>query len=267
MRVACIQMCSGTDRDANLATAATLLRQASEQGAELALLPENFSFMGGSEAEKKQQAEEPSDSVILRFLSGQAATLRISIIGGSLLLHGRNGRLRNVCPAFDAAGRQLAAYDKIHLFDMDYQGESYCESSLMEAGDHPSALPLGEFRLGLSICYDLRFPELYRAYADDACDVLCNVAAFTATTGRVHWQILLQARAIENQAYMLAAAQCGTHPDGRQTWGHSMIIDPWGEVLAELPEGEGVVLAALSKERITVVRNALPALLHRRLQG
>jgi len=263
MRVACIQMCSGIDRDANLATTASLLAQASEQEVELALLPENFSFMGGSEAEKKQLAEEQSNSAILRFLSEQAVSHQMTIIGGSLLLHGQNGRLRNACPAFDASGRQLAMYDKIHLFDMDYQGESYRESNLIEAGDRPTVIQAGEFSFGLSICYDLRFPELYRVYADDACDVLCNVAAFTAATGRAHWQTLLTARAIENQAYMLAAAQCGMHQDGRETWGHSMIIDPWGEVLAELPEGEGIIVAELSKQRLAQVRQSLPSLQHR----
>ena len=265
MRVACIQMRSGTDRDANLATAASLLAQASEQGAELALLPENFSFMGGSEAEKKQQAENQSNSVILRFLSEQAVLLQMSMIGGSLLMRRENGRLCNTCPAFDQTGQLLASYDKIHLFDMDYQGESYCESSLIDAGEIPVSVQIGEFRLGLSICYDLRFPELYRVYADDACDVLCNVAAFTAATGRAHWQTLLAARAIENQAYVLAAAQYGIHPDGRQTWGHSMIIDPWGEVLAELPEGEGVIVAELSKQRLEQVRQSLPCLPLRRM--
>jgi len=265
MRVACIQMCSGADRDVNLVTAADLLTQASQQGAELALLPENFSFMGGSEAEKKQLAEDQSDSATLHFLSEQAVLHQMSIIGGSLLLRGRNGRLRNTCPVFDASGRQLAAYDKIHLFDMDYQGEVYRESSLIEAGERPTVIQAGGFSFGLSICYDLRFPELYRAYANDGCDVLCNVAAFTATTGRAHWQTLLKARAIENQAYMLAAAQCGTHPDGRETWGHSMIIDPWGEVQSKLSKGEGVVVSELSKERVSFVRHSLPSLQHQRI--
>jgi len=258
-------MCSGTDRDANLITAAKLLAQASKQGAKLALLPENFSFMGGSEAEKKQLAEDQSSSAILQFLSEQAALHQMTLIGGSLLMRGPSGRLRNSSPAFDASGCQLAMYDKIHLFDMNYKGESYRESELIEAGDHPTVIQAGAFRFGLSICYDLRFPELYRVYADNDCDVLCNVAAFTAATGCAHWQTLLAARAIENQAYMLAAAQCGTHPDGRETWGHSMIIDPWGEVLAELPEEEGIIIAELSKQRLDQVRQSLPCLQHRAL--
>jgi len=265
VRVACIQMCSGTDRDANLAMAEGLLAQAAGQGAELALLPENFSFMGGSDTEKKQLAEDQNYSATLRFLSGQAATHQMAIIGGTLLLKGEAGRIRNASPVCDARGRLLTIYDKIHLFDMDYKGESYCESALIEAGLRPATVSVGEYRVGLSICYDLRFPELYRIYADDSCDVLCNVAAFTATTGRMHWKTLLKARAIENQTYVLASAQWGRHPDGRETWGHSMIIDPWGEVLAELPEGDGVVLAGLSKKRLHQVRESLPSLQHRRL--
>jgi len=273
MRVACIQLCSGTDRAANLETAARLLGKAAGEGAELALLPENFAFMGGSDAEKRNIAEDENGSATLRFLSEQAATRRMAIVGGTLLLNSpdgrrngnKQGRMRNTCPVFDNTGKLLAAYDKIHLFDMDYEGESCCESAMIEAGSRPVATPIGAFRAGLSICYDLRFPELYRAYAADRCDLLCNVAAFTAVTGRAHWRTLLRARAIENQSYVLAAAQWGEHPDGRRTWGHSMIIDPWGETLAELADGEGMIIADLSKARLQQLRSALPALQHRRL--
>jgi len=263
-------MCSGLDRDANLATVARLLASAAQQGAELAVLPETFVFMGGSEAEKRAMAELQSDSSTLDFLAKQAANHQMAIVGGTLLLNtaadGGSGRsLRNACPAFDATGSLLAVYDKIHLFDMDYQGESYHESALMKAGDAPVSVAIGDLKVGLSVCYDLRFPELYRIYADEGCDVLCNVAAFTATTGRAHWLPLLQARAIENQCYVLASAQSGIHPDGRQTWGHSMIIDPWGEVLAELARGEGIVVADLSKTHLKHLRQSLPALQHRRL--
>lgn len=265
MRVACIQMCSGTDRAANLATVERLLSRVAGQDAELAVLPENFSFMGGSDADKKQIAEDQTDSVTLRFLSDQAARHQITVIGGTVLLKGDGERIRNACPVFDARGKLLAIYDKIHLFDMNHEGERYCESALVEAGLSPAVVSVGGFRLGLSVCYDLRFPELYRAYADEHCDVLCNVAAFTATTGRAHWRMLLGARAIENQTYMLASAQWGRHPDGRQTWGHSMVVDPWGVVLGELPEGEGLVLADLSKKRLHQVRESLPVLQHRKL--
>jgi len=274
MRVACLQMCSGLDRDHNLATAERLLAQAAEQGAELALLPETFAMMGADQSVKQSvkqaTAEHVSDSAILRFLSHQAAKHGMTIVGGSLLLKGQGGDegqkcMRNTCPAFDAQGGLLALYDKIHLFDMDYQGASYHESAYIEAGDRPVSIRVGDFKAGLSVCYDLRFPELFRSYADDACDVLCNVAAFTAATGRAHWKTLLQARAIENQCYVLASAQSGTHPDGRQTWGHSMVIDPWGEVIGELADGEGLVVATLSQTLLAEIRQALPALQHRRL--
>jgi len=265
MRAACIQMCSGDDRDANLTCAEALLADAAGQGAELALLPENFTFMGVSAAKKRAMAEDESTSATLDFLSQQAAMHQMTIIGGSLLLRGEKDQLRNACPAFDASGRLISIYDKIHLFDMDNAGESYCESDLIQAGNQPRSLAVGAFRAGLSICYDLRFPELYRTYIDEGCDLLCNVAAFTATTGAAHWQTLLRARAIENQCYMLASAQYGTHADGRQTWGHSMIIDPWGEILAELPDGSGVITAELLKSRLQMIRQSLPALQHRRL--
>ena len=258
-------MCSGLDREANLAVAERLLSQAAEAGAELALLPETFVFMGGDETQKRQMAELQSESATLQFLSQQALKHQMTIVGGTLLLQGEGGRVRNACPVFDATGALLALYDKIHLFDMDYQGESYHESAWIEAGGEPAAIQLGGFKAGLSVCYDLRFPELFRAYVDAGCELLCNVAAFTALTGRAHWQTLLQARAIENQCYVLAAAQSGVHPDGRQTWGHSMIIDPWGEVLAELAEGEGIVVADVSMSRLEQVRQCLPALQHRRL--
>jgi nitrilase len=187
MRVACIQLCSGVDRDANLERVATLLDEAAASGAELALLPENFSFMGGSQAQKRAAAEDAADSPTLRFLAAQASRHAMAIVGGSLLLRGAEGEglLRNSAPVFDAGGHLLGLYDKIHLFDMNAEGERYCESALIETGSRPFSVPLGAFRLGVSICYDLRFPELYRRHAAAGCDLLCNVAAFTAATGRV----------------------------------------------------------------------------------
>ena len=189
----------------------------------------------------------------------------MAIIGGSVLLQGDKGRLRNACPVFDAAGRLLAIYDKIHLFDVEVAGELYRESAIVQPGDCPVMAEVGGFKTGLSICYDLRFPELYRHYAGQGCNLISMVAAFTETTGRAHWQPLLQARAIENQCYLLASAQWGRHADNRHTWGHSMIIDPWGEIVAELPEGEGVITAVLSVDKLQSVRRSLPALRHRRL--
>ncbi len=264
MRVACIQLSSVRDIERNLGLVDQLIGQAAQEGVELALLPENFAFMGGTEKQKQDSAEDQNDSSILRFLAEQAVKHGMSIIGGSLLLKAEGEKVRNACPAFNARGHLLTIYDKIHLFDMDYQGESYHESALVEAGNNPASVSIGGFKIALSICYDLRFPELYRFYAEDGCQVLCNVAAFTATTGRAHWQTLLRARAIENQCYVLASAQSGRHPDGRQTWGHSMIINPWGEVMNELADGPGFIVADLSLEKLNQVRASMPVLQHKR---
>jgi len=265
LKVACIQICSVKEIERNLAVVTSLLAKAAEAGAKLVVLPENFAFMGGSEEEKRALVEDQADSSILKFLSQQAVQHGIAIIGGTLLLSGRDGKIRNVCPVYDAGGDLIALYDKIHLFDMEYNGESYHESALIEAGEDPVTVTIEGFKIGLSICYDLRFPELYRRYVDVGCQMLVNVAAFTAITGRAHWRPLLRARAIENQCYMLASAQSGRHPDGRQTWGHSMIINPWGEVLEELAEGEGFISAELSMQKLDQVRASMPVLQHKKL--
>jgi len=241
---------------------AEYLQRAADAGAELALLPENFASMGGSDAEKRCMAAEAD--ALLDFLAAQAATHHLHIIGGSLLIAREQG-ITNSLPVFDNRGALLACYDKMHLFDMDLNGERYAESDLIAAGEQPVIVELAGFRIGLSICYDLRFPELYRHYSAAGCDLLCNVAAFTATTGRAHWRTLLTARAIENQCYMLAAAQCGEHPDGRHTWGQSMVIDPWGEVIGKQGDGAGVVIASISCSRLRAIRQQLPALRHRRM--
>lgn len=264
MRVASLQMTSGPDRLQNLQVAARLLQQAADQGAELAILPENFSLMSVSDHQKQLLAESEQHSAVLDFLSQQATAHHMAIIGGSILLHGSHGRLRNSSAAFDCTGRLLAIYDKMHLFDVEINGESYHESSMIRPGHTPVVVQLEGFRIGLSICYDLRFPELYRYYADAGCNLLVVVAAFTAQTGKAHWQTLLAARAIENQCYMIASAQSGTHADGRKTWGHAMIIDPWGEVMALQEAGDGVVIADLSIARLESVRGMLPTLQHRR---
>ncbi|TLS67873.1 carbon-nitrogen hydrolase family protein [Mariprofundus erugo] len=264
MRVASLQMTSGPDRMQNLRVASQLLQQAADQGAELAVLPENFSLMSVSDQEKRALAESEQHSSVLDFLSQQASAHQMAIIGGSILLRGDQGLLRNSSPAFDADGKLLDIYDKIHLFDVEIDGESYHESSTIQPGHAPVVVQHGAFRIGLSICYDLRFPELYRHYADAGCHMVSVVAAFTAQTGKAHWQTLLTARAIENQCYVIASAQAGTHADGRKTWGHAMIIDPWGEVMAMQEAGEGVVMADLSLARLESVRRMLPALQHRR---
>ena len=265
MRVASIQLNSVRDISQNLMKVGELLAEAADEGVKLAVLPENFAHMGGDEQEKREAAEDQQNSPILRFLSDQAVKHDMAIIGGSLLLKGDHGLLRNSSPAFDANGKLLAVYDKIHLFDMDYLGQSYHESALIEPGSKPLSIELDAWRIGLSICYDLRFPELYRLYARAGCGILCNVAAFTAVTGSAHWEPLLRARAIENQSYLIASAQVGKHADGRETWGHSMVIDPWGEIIAELPEGEGVITADLSVGNLDLIRKSMPVLQHRRV--
>ncbi len=263
MKVACIQMCSGLDSKANLNNAEQWLAEAARQGVELAVLPETFALMGVSEQEKVASAESQESSRLLAFLSKQAAMHQLAIIGGSILLRADNGKVRNACATYGADGSLLTIYDKIHLFDGDVGEDAYRESSIVQPGNTPCSFQLNDYSVGLSICYDLRFPELFRHYSLHGCNVLCVVAAFTDITGRAHWQSLLKARAIENQAYVLASAQWGEHPDGRKTWGHSMIIDPWGNTLAELPDGDGLVCAELSVEKIRTVRHLLPALQHR----
>jgi len=265
LRVACIQMCSGDDVDANLVRAGEWLKQAAEQGSELALLPENFAFMSADDAGKHDVAEPEEQSRVLDYLSRRAREHRIAVIGGSVpLSHPDSGKIRNVCPAFSHRGDLLGVYDKIHLFDVDLENERYRESDTIAAGDTPVSVKIKGCNIGLSICYDIRFPELYRYYADGKCQILTVPAAFTVPTGMAHWETLLRARAIENQAYVLAAAQWGEHPGRRKTWGHSMMIDPWGDVMVKQEEGEGVIVADLDMAFLRRVREALPALAHRR---
>jgi len=265
LRVACVQMNSGDSVAANLLRAGELLQQAAQQGARLALLPENFAFMGAGDAVKRAAAETEEDSLAIAFLAGESARLHISIIGGSVLLKDNgNERLRNTSIVFSAEGKRLASYDKIYLFDVDLDGETYRESDLIQPGSAPKEINAEGWQIGLSICYDIRFPELYRRYSAASCELLAIPSAFTVPTGRAHWETLLRARAIENQCYVLAAGQWGVHPGGRRTWGHSMIVDPWGEVMAMQEEGEGVIVADLSRVRLQSVRRQLPALQHRR---
>ena len=264
-RVACIQMNSVDQVSSNLLRAEALLQQAAGKGAKLALLPENFAFMGANDAAKRRVVESEEDSHVLDFLGKQAAGLGMSIVGGSVLLKDASGeRLRNTSVVFSASGERLAAYDKIHLFDADLDGESYRESDLIRPGDAPGKVNAAGWEIGLSVCYDLRFPELYRYYSANGCEMLTIPSAFTVPTGRAHWETLLRARAIENQCYVLAAGQWGVHPGGRRTWGHSMIVDPWGEVMALQEEGEGVVFADLSRRHLQSIRRQFPVLQHRR---
>jgi nitrilase len=266
MKIAALQMVSTPDLQRNLASAERLIAQAARAGAQLAALPEYFCFMGQHDRDKLALAEAPGDGPIQRFLAAQARAHGLWLIGGTLpMACGTADRVRNSCCVFGPDGQQAARYDKLHLFRYrNDAGEDYDEGRVLQAGDAPVAATLDGWRVGLSVCYDLRFPELYRSMMTPPCDLLAVPAAFTHTTGRAHWELLLRARAVENQCYVIAPAQGGRHENGRRTWGHSMVVDPWGEVLAVCEEGEGLALAEMSRERIAQVRSQLPALQHRR---
>lgn len=263
LNVAAVQMVSGASVEANLAKANQLVIAAVEKGAQLVLLPEYFCFMGRRDADKLAIAETPGAGPIQEFLARTAQRHRIWLIGGTLPLKSEDeNRIYNASLVFDPDGKQVARYDKIHLFGFRKGDEAYDESVSIRAGrpqQQAFQAPIG--RVGLSVCYDLRFPELYRAMGD--LSLIVMPAAFTYTTGSAHWEILLRARAIENQCYVLAAAQGGRHENGRRTWGHSMLVDPWGEVISCLPEGEGHVEGRIELTRIDEVRISLPALRHR----
>jgi deaminated glutathione amidase len=266
VKIAALQTVSTPDVGRNLETAARLIAHAAQRGAQLVALPEYFCLMGQRDSDKLAQAELPGDGPIQTFLGQQAKQHALWIIGGTLPLRAdAPDRARNACCVFAPDGTLAARYDKIHLFRFETERESYDEARVLEAGGVPTVVQAGPLRVGLSVCYDLRFPELYRALCTPPCDMLSVPAAFTYTTGRAHWELLLRARAVENQCYVLAAAQGGTHENGRRTWGHSMVVDPWGEVLGVLPEGEGVVMADIDAARLAAVRRQLPALQHRRL--
>ncbi len=268
MKVAAIQMVSGPRPEDNLRQARALLEEAARAGAELAVLPEYFCVMGLRDTDKLAIRESHGDGPIQRFLAEAARELNLWVVGGTLPLAADDAaRVRNSTLVFSPAGECVARYDKIHLFRFSNGTESYDEARVIEAGKAPVLFDLTArdgsiWRIGLSVCYDLRFPELYRALSRQGADVLLVPAAFTQTTGRAHWDLLLRARAVENLAWVIAPAQGGLHENGRRTWGHSLVADPWGSVVAEREEGEGVVLAELSRERLQQCRTQLPALSH-----
>lgn len=264
MKVAALQMVSGPDVAANLATARRLLEQAAAQGARLAALPEYFCLIGQHDRDKLAIAEELGTGPMQQMLADAARELGLYVVGGTLPLKADTpDRVRNSTLVFDPQGQRIARYDKIHLFAFDNGRESYDEGRVLEAGSEPASFEVDGLRVGLSVCYDLRFPELFRRYAP--VDLLLVPSAFTHTTGQAHWELLLRARAVENQCYVLAPAQGGTHPNGRRTFGHTELIDPWGQVLAVQAEGEGVVIGEVDPARIAQVREQLPALKHRKL--
>ncbi|HEX8986668.1 MAG TPA: carbon-nitrogen hydrolase family protein [Rhodocyclaceae bacterium] len=265
LRIAAVQMVSGPDVAPNLETAARLVADAAAQGAQLVALPEYFPLIGAADSGLSVRECE-GEGPLQRFLAETAERHGIWLVGGSIPLHGEDPyKLRNGCLVFDPAGRRVARYDKIHLFGFQKGEERYDEGATIEAGADPIAFDGPGARVGLAICYDLRFPELFRALG--TVDLLVIPAAFTETTGRAHWELLLRARAVENQCYVLASAQGGRHPTGRVTHGNSMIVDPWGSVLARIDKGEGVIVSELDPQRIAEVRTTLPALQHRILKG
>ena len=273
MKVAALQMVSGSTLADNLAQARQLLEAAARAGAELAALPEYFCLMGRSDADKLALAERFGAGPIQDFLARAARELGLWIAAGTLpLASSEPARAHNSTLVFNPEGVCAARYDKIHLFRLDAGAEQFDEARSIAPGGAPVRFELAArdgrvWRVGLSICYDLRFPELYRAHAAAGCELLLVPSAFTHGTGRDHWEVLLRARAIENQAFVLAPAQGGVHDNGRRTWGHSMLVDPWGEVLAQQASGAGVVLGTLDAQRMAAVRDRLPALAHRVLHA
>ncbi|MBS0338457.1 MAG: carbon-nitrogen hydrolase family protein [Proteobacteria bacterium] len=263
-------MVSAPEVGANLAAAGRLIARAAGEGAQLVALPEYFCILGRHESDKlavrELDAEEPGGGgPIQSFLAEAAARHKVWLVGGTLPIASADpARVRSACCVYDAGGRRVARYDKIHLFSFRQGAENYDETRTMQPGSEPVVLESPFGRLGLSVCYDVRFPELYRG--KEPIDMWFVPSAFTATTGSAHWEILLRARAIENLCYVVAPAQGGTHPNGRRTHGHTMIVGPWGDVLGEAPEGEAVVIAELDHERIAEVRGSLPALDNRRIQ-
>ncbi|MEI8168215.1 MAG: carbon-nitrogen hydrolase family protein [Rhodoferax sp.] len=265
MKIAALQMVSGTDLQRNLDMARQLLTQAAQQGAELAVLPEYFCLMGAQDTDKLAIQETMGHGPIQDFLSQAARDLGLWIVGGTLPIATNEAqRVRNSSLVFDPTGQCVSRYDKIHLFRFDNGIERYDEALVLQAGTQAVSFELPSidghtYRIGLSVCYDLRFAELYRELA---ADVLLVPSAFTFTTGQAHWEVLLRARAIENLAYVLAAAQGGVHDNQRRTWGHSMVIDPWGQVLVQHETGPAVIMTEVTREALVTARARLPALHH-----
>lgn len=268
--VAVLQMCSTPDVQENLRDALGLLREARERGAAMCFLPENFSFMGYKEQDRIGVAEADGDGPVQQWLAEQSRTLGMWIVAGTIPLQQPGGLPAASCLVFDDQGRRVARYDKIHLFDVSVSGAEgerlYRESKATGAGDELVVLDTPAGRLGLSVCYDVRFPELYRALVDKGAELFSIPSAFTVPTGRAHWEVLLRARAIENQAFVLAPAQSGKHVGGRDTWGDSMVVDPWGKVMARHATGVGAVLVDLDREAQLEVRAKFPSLGHRKFK-
>ena len=268
LKIASIQMVSTPDLQGNLSTASRLIAAAAAEGAQVAVLPEYFCLMGLKDTDKVHAREKLGSGPIQETLSEIAKTNHLHLVAGTIPLEATDpNKVLNTTLVFDPHGKTISRYDKIHLFGFQTATERYQESETIEAGDAPGLLKITlngiDWTFGLSICYDLRFPELYRALGEVDCHII--PAAFTYTTGKDHWEILLRARAIENQCYVLASAQGGKHQNQRRTWGNSMLINPWGDILDKLPEGEGFICGVLCKDKLNEVRSKLPALAHRKL--
>lgn len=269
MKLAVAQMVSGEHVDRNLAQAQALLEQAAQAGAELAVLPEYFCLIGHNDHDKLGLAEAFGAGPIQSFLAQQARDLGLWVVAGTLPMQSpQPDRVFNSSLVFNPQGQCAARYDKIHLFRFDNGTEAYDEARVLQRGQDPVHFDLPSrdghtWRVGLSVCYDLRFPELYRHYAAQGADLLLVPSAFTYVTGQAHWEVLLRARAIENLAYVAAAAQGGVHTNGRRTWGHSLVIDPWGRVLDQHAEGAGVVVCDIDAVALAQWRSQLPAHQHR----
>ncbi|BBL76636.1 carbon-nitrogen hydrolase family protein [Methylomagnum ishizawai] len=265
---AAIQMASGPNVGSNLIEAGRLIEKAAQQGARLVVLPENFALMGKQDSDKLEAGEDDGKGPIQDFLARTAERHKIWLVGGTLPIRGQApGKVRAACVVHDDKGQRVGRYDKIHLFDVSVPGteEHYKESATIEAGENALVMDTPFGRLGLTVCYDLRFPELYRQMSAVGMDILAVPSAFTARTGAAHWEILVRARSVENLCYTIAANQGGFHLNGRETYGNSMIVDPWGVVLARQAQGAGVVLAEYDRDRLDKVRSAFPALEHIKL--
>jgi len=265
IKIAAIQMASGPYVSANLSEAERLIEIAANQGAKLVVLPEYFAIMGLKDTDKIKVREQEGQGPIQEFLSKTAKKHKIWLIGGSIPLAGSSpNKIRNSCLVYDDKGKQVARYDKIHLFGLDLGNEHYHEETTIEPGNAIKVVDTPFGKIGLSICYDLRFPELYRTMGE--VNIIVVPSAFTDTTGKAHWETLVRARAIENLCYVVASAQGGYHISGRETHGNSMIVDPWGVVLDRLPRGSGVVMAAMNPKYQESLRKSLPALQHRTIK-
>lgn len=265
--LAAVQMTSGPTVGENLVQAGRLIAQAARAGARLVALPENFALMPAGDADRLSAAEPDGSGPIQDFLATAAREHGVWLVGGTIPLATPGGtRVRASCLLYDDGGRRVARYDKIHLFDVQLgNGERYRESNSIEGGSEPVVMPTPFGNVGLAVCYDLRFPELFRRLLDRGAELFVVPSAFTAHTGRAHWEVLLRARAVENLAYVIAPDQAGRHINGRETYGHTMIVNPWGEILRQLPHEPGVVMAECDLPTLRAMRAQLPSIDHRRL--